>query len=91
MVLWIAILQGAVLLPTAFDPVAWHVHEMLFGFVTAALAGFLLTAIPNWTGRMPLQGVPLALLVGVWLAGRLRSGRRHGPAPVSRLSSTLRS
>jgi len=74
MVLWIAILQGAVSLPTAFDPVAWHVHEMLFGFVVAAIAGFLLTAIPNWTGRMPLQGVPLAVLVGVWLAGRLAVG-----------------
>jgi uncharacterized protein involved in response to NO len=74
MVLWIAILQGIVFLPTAFDPVAWHVHEMLFGFVIAAIAGFLLTAIPNWTGRMPLQGVPLAVLVGVWLAGRLAVG-----------------
>jgi uncharacterized protein involved in response to NO len=38
--------------------------------VVAAIAGFLLTAIPNWTGRMPLQGFPLAVLVGVWLAGR---------------------
>jgi uncharacterized protein involved in response to NO len=74
MVLWIAILRGAVLLPTAFDPVDWHVHEMLFGFVIAAIAGFLLTAIPNWTGRMPLQGVPLAVLVGAWLAGRLAVG-----------------
>jgi uncharacterized protein involved in response to NO len=74
MVLWIAILQGTVSLPTAFDPVAWHVHEKLFGFVVAAIAGFLLTAIPNWTGRMPLQGVPLAVLVGVWLAGRLAVG-----------------
>jgi uncharacterized protein involved in response to NO len=62
------------LLPTAFDPVDWHVHEMLFGFVIAAIAGFLLTAIPNWTGRMPLQGVPLAVLVGAWLAGRLAVG-----------------
>jgi uncharacterized protein involved in response to NO len=73
-VLWIAILEGIVSLPTAFDPVAWHVHEMLFGFVLAAIAGFLLTAIPNWTGRMPLQGVPLAVLVGVWVAGRLAVG-----------------
>jgi uncharacterized protein involved in response to NO len=71
MTLWIAALQGYMALPTAFDPVAWHVHEMLFGFVVAAIAGFLLTAIPNWTGRMPLQGLPLALLVVVWLAGRL--------------------
>jgi uncharacterized protein involved in response to NO len=74
MVLWIAILQGIVSLPTAFDPVAWHVHEMLFGFVLAAIAGFLLTAIPNWTGRMPLQGIPLSVLVGAWLAGRLAVG-----------------
>jgi uncharacterized protein involved in response to NO len=74
MVLWVAILQGGFSLPTAFDPVAWHVHEMLFGFVVAAIAGFLLTAIPNWTGRMPLQGVPLAILVGVWLSGRLAVG-----------------
>ncbi|MGH6904329.1 MAG: NnrS family protein [Geminicoccaceae bacterium] len=71
MTLWVAALQGYLALPTAFDPVAWHVHEMLFGFVVAAIAGFLLTAIPNWTGRMPLQGLPLAILVGVWLAGRL--------------------
>jgi uncharacterized protein involved in response to NO len=71
MTLWIVALQGYVALPTAFDPVAWHVHEMLFGFVVAAIAGFLLTAIPNWTGRMPLQGLPLALLVVIWLAGRL--------------------
>jgi uncharacterized protein involved in response to NO len=71
MTLWVAALQGYVALPTAFGPVAWHVHEMLFGFVVAAIAGFLLTAIPNWTGRMPLQGLPLALLVVVWLAGRL--------------------
>jgi uncharacterized protein involved in response to NO len=71
MLLWIGSLQGAVLLPTAFDPVAWHAHEMLFGFVIAAIAGFLLTAIPNWTGRMPLQGAPLAVLFGMWLAGRL--------------------
>ncbi len=71
MVLWIAALQGSVSIPTGFDPVRWHAHEMLFGFVVAAIAGFLLTAIPNWTGRMPLQGSRLAVLVGVWLAGRL--------------------
>ncbi len=49
----------------------WHVHEMLFGFAAAAVAGFLLTAIPNWTGRMPLQGVPLIVLASLWLAGRI--------------------
>lgn len=49
----------------------WHVHEMLFGFLAAVVAGFLTTAVPNWTGRMPIIGAPLAQLVGLWLAGRL--------------------
>jgi uncharacterized protein involved in response to NO len=44
---------------------------MLFGFVMAAIAGFLLTAIPNWTGRLPVRGGPLALLAGLWLLGRI--------------------
>lgn len=50
---------------------AWHVHEMLFGFLAAVVAGFLTTAIPNWTGRMPVIGAPLAGLAGLWLAGRV--------------------
>jgi uncharacterized protein involved in response to NO len=62
--------RGAVELPTAFAPITWHVHELLFGFVAAAIAGFLLTAIPNWTGRLPLQGWPLASLLLLWAAGR---------------------
>ncbi|MHA6288135.1 NnrS family protein [Maricaulis sp. CAU 1757] len=48
----------------------WHVHEMLFGFIGAVIAGFLLTAVPNWTGRMPVRGMPLMGLSGLWLAGR---------------------
>jgi len=71
MALWAAIVAGAFVLPTAFDTVAWHVHELLFGFVAAAIAGFLLTAIPNWTGRLPLAGAPLAGLVLAWAAGRI--------------------
>jgi uncharacterized protein involved in response to NO len=58
-------------LPSRFDPLTWHIHEMLFGFVMAAVAGFLLTAIPNWTGRLPVRGWPLAVLVGLWLLGRV--------------------
>lgn len=49
----------------------WHVHEMLFGYLAAVMAGFLLTAIPNWTGRLPVIGWPLAALVGLWVAGRI--------------------
>jgi uncharacterized protein involved in response to NO len=43
---------------------------MVFGYGFAAVAGFLLTAIPNWTGRLPLRGMPLALLALLWIAGR---------------------
>lgn len=68
---WLAMYLGYLRLPTRFAPLAWHIHEMLFGFVMAAVAGFLLTAIPNWTGRPPVQGRPLALLVGLWLLGRI--------------------
>ena len=58
-------------LPTRLLPNVWHVHEMVFGFAAATVAGFLLTAIPNWTSRMPLQGAPLAVLVLLWAAGRV--------------------
>ncbi|HEU4804703.1 MAG TPA: NnrS family protein, partial [Nitrobacter sp.] len=68
---WIAMLTTGLTLPSRFDPLAWHIHEMLFGFVLAAIAGFLLTAIPNWTGRAPISGRPLAALAALWFAGRL--------------------
>jgi uncharacterized protein involved in response to NO len=69
--LWIAVLAAGTVLPSRFDPLAWHIHEMLFGFVMAAIAGFLLTAIPNWTQRLPVSGAPLALLAALWLLGRI--------------------
>jgi uncharacterized protein involved in response to NO len=69
--LWVVMFVVGSALPSRFDPLAWHIHEMLFGFVMAAIAGFLLTAIPNWTGRLPVSGGPLALLVGLWLLGRI--------------------
>jgi len=68
--LWLVELTGAIGLPTGFEPVAWHRHEMLFGFVGAAVSGFLLTAIPNWTGRLPIAGKPLLALFGLWAAAR---------------------
>lgn len=68
--IWLAGFRGHLSLPTAFGPTAWHAHEMIFGFVPAAIAGFLLTAMPNWTGRRPVQGLPLAILFALWLSGR---------------------
>lgn len=48
----------------------WHAHEMLFGYLSGVIAGFLLTAVPNWTGRLPVTGGPLVALVLLWCAGR---------------------
>jgi len=70
LLLWLLAFLGAAELPSAFDALSWHRHEMLFGFVGAVVAGFLLTAIPNWTGRLPIAGAPLAALAGLWLAAR---------------------
>jgi uncharacterized protein involved in response to NO len=69
--LWLPLFEGEIALSTVFRPRDWHVHEMLFGFVPAIVTGFLLTAIPNWTGRLPLQGTPLLVLVIAWIAGRI--------------------
>ncbi|MGE0230382.1 MAG: NnrS family protein [Flavobacteriaceae bacterium] len=68
--LWLSVHQGWLNLDPAIPPVEWHIHEMLYGYLPAALTGFLLTAIPNWTGRLPVQGWPLAALAMLWLAGR---------------------
>jgi uncharacterized protein involved in response to NO len=69
--LWPAVFSGAIAIPTAFSAVDWHAHEMIFGYGGAVVAGFLLTAIPNWTGRLPVAGVPLAALASLWAAGRV--------------------
>ena len=69
--LWIPQYMGKLSVPTHLSPLDWHVHEMLYGYVAATIAGFLLTAIPNWTGRLPVNGWPLAGLAALWLAGRL--------------------
>ncbi|GGD31208.1 NnrS family protein [Sinisalibacter lacisalsi] len=82
MALWLPMLSGAVTLPTAFDPVSWHAHEFLFGYLGAVVAGFLLTAVPNWTGRLPIVGWPLAGLAALWLLGRLAVAVSAWFAPV---------
>ena len=81
MLLWIPMLSGRIVLPTALDPVSWHAHEFLFGYLMAAVAGFLLTAVPNWTGRLPIVGWPLGALFAVWVLGRVAIATSlHWPA-----------
>jgi uncharacterized protein involved in response to NO len=67
----LAVYGGKTSLPSLLPPLIWHVHEMVFGYAAATVAGFLLTAIPNWTGRLPLQGRPLAALLLLWALGRI--------------------
>jgi uncharacterized protein involved in response to NO len=71
MAVWLGIVTGVLALPGGYPPVAWHAHEFLFGYVSAAVAGFLLTTIPNWTGRLPIKGGPLLGLFMLWVAGRV--------------------
>lgn len=69
--LWLPQFYGELELATAFSPLDWHVHEMFFGYVAAVVTGFLFTAVPNWTGRMPIRGKPLLLLLLIWIGGRI--------------------
>ncbi len=69
--LWLPLFYGEITLPTGLSPLEWHVHELIFGYVPAVIAGFLLTAVPNWTGRLPVIGTPLLVLFSIWLAGRV--------------------
>ncbi|MDF1707508.1 MAG: NnrS family protein [Paracoccaceae bacterium] len=80
--LWIPMLSGHLALPTAFDPVSWHAHAFLFGYLGAVIAGFLLTAVPNWTGRLPIVGWPLGGLAVLWLLGRLAVSVSEGVSPL---------
>jgi uncharacterized protein involved in response to NO len=68
---WILIVLGVVPPGVYFDGVTWHAHEMVFGFTVAVIAGFLLTAVGNWTKRETLVGAPLLGLAGLWVSGRL--------------------
>ncbi len=71
MLIWIAVLVGGFDIPSRFDPISWHAHAFLFGYLNAIVAGFLLTAVPNWTGRLPIVGWRLAALFALWGAGRV--------------------
>jgi uncharacterized protein involved in response to NO len=68
---WLPMFLGELTLHTAFVPRDWHVHEMLYGYLPAVIAGFLFTAIPSWTRQPPIKGLPLLALVVVWLLGRV--------------------
>ncbi len=81
--LWMRVWSGDVVLNGPFSPLDWHIHEMLFGYTSAVISGFLFTAIPNWTGRMPTRGWPLMLLTALWLSGRLAVAGLLGLGPVA--------
>lgn len=69
--LWLLVFFGKTTLPLHVHPAGWHAHEMIFGFIVAVIAGFLLTAVRNWTGRPTPSGAPLGGLAALWLLGRL--------------------
>jgi uncharacterized protein involved in response to NO len=91
MALWIGSLAGLWRLAEGYGALAWHAHEMLFGYSAAVVAGFLLTAVPNWTGRLPVAGWRLLLLFLLWCAARvafLATGVT-GPFPAVVIDSLL--
>lgn len=69
--LWLFVHFGKVTLPSRLYPASWHAHEMIFGFAVAVIAGFLLTAVRNWTNLPTPSGAPLGVLVALWLLGRV--------------------
>ena len=71
MMIWILAVSGQIDVGGDYGALAWHAHEMLFGFGSAIVAGFLLTAVPNWTGRLPVSGPPLIALFLLWCLGRV--------------------
>jgi uncharacterized protein involved in response to NO len=84
MALWVGSLVGLWQIAPGYGALAWHAHEMLFGYGSAVVAGFLLTAVPNWTGGLPVAGWRLALLFAFWCLGRvaLLATGVTGPLPA---------
>ena len=82
--IWVLALAGGMAPPTVLPLAAWHPHELLFGYAGAVVTGFLLTAVPNWTGGLPVGGRPLLLLWLLWLAARLYGlvGGAAAPLPA---------
>jgi uncharacterized protein involved in response to NO len=69
--IWICAMNGWLEVAQVYGQSAWHAHELLFGFMPAVLVGYLMTTVPNWTGRFPLSGSPLGGLAFIWTAGRI--------------------
>jgi len=67
---WVVVVLGWLTLPVEME-VFWHAHQMVYGFAAAGLAGFMLTAVPSWTGAPARRGAPLIALAALWLAGRI--------------------
>ncbi|WP_159952303.1 NnrS family protein [Rhizobium sp. 18065] len=86
---WVPWFLGFMHMPTHLPPVAWHQHELLFGFIPAVVAGFLLTAVPNWTGRPGVSGLPLLLLFTLWLVGRITISISQLTGPLVPTALTL--
>ncbi|RLJ22818.1 NnrS family protein [bacterium endosymbiont of Escarpia laminata] len=86
---WLGIWTGHIPAPEYYGMIGWHSHEMLFGYTSAVIAGFLLTAVRNWTGIDTLTGKPLAALALVWLAGRLAPFITILPDPVIAISDLM--
>lgn len=81
--IWVPYFSGHLALNNHFTPIDWHAHEMLFGYTLAVIAGFLLTAVPNWTGQSTATGKPLMLLAVIWLLGRLVCSLPLGLPPLA--------
>ncbi len=71
LLLWILQLEGFLNVGGRYGVAGWHAHEMIFGYTAAVIAGFLLTAVRNWTRLPTASGLRLVALVGLWLAGRV--------------------
>ncbi|MCB2076095.1 MAG: NnrS family protein [Novosphingobium sp.] len=82
MAVFVAMLSGTDVILPAFDAVDWHIHELLFGYTGAVIAGFLLTAVPNWTRRLPVSGWRLLVLFLLWVAGRFAVAFSSGVDPA---------
>src|SRR6185312_6568267 len=69
--IWLLAYSGFFSLPNTYGGSNWHAHELIFGYAAMVVCGFLFTAVPNWTGRLPVNGWPLVGLVLLWGAGRI--------------------